>query len=120
MRTKIIIAFIIPILFLILTVLMAVSSMGKIDRAVNSMTEEQMNVLQQKLDDIGADEKKAEIIVETLTEAQIDDMKSIDRTVELAELANVAFVVVAILVVVILSLMLTRMIVKSVDQLSYA
>ena len=120
MKTKIVICFIIPVLFLVLTVAMAISSMSKIDKTVEGMMDDQISVLEQKMEEIGADEAKAETILETMVEARADEMKSVDNTISLSEKANVLFVVVAVIIVIEMSLTLINDIVKSVEQLSNA
>ena len=120
MKTKIIICFVIPVLFLAVTVFMAISSMSRIHNSVDSMMDRQTTVLEEKLDEIGADEQKAEIIVQTLKESREAEMESIESTVSLSQTINLVFVVVAVIVVIFMSLKLIKAISKSVNQLSRA
>lgn len=120
MKTKIIICFVVPVLFLVLTVVLAISSMARINSSVDGMMDEQITVLEKKLDDIGADERKAEVIVQTMKDARVEEMDGIDSTIDLSEKANLIFVVVAVIIVIFMSLKLIKDISKSVAQLSNA
>ncbi len=78
MKTKMIIGFIIPILFTLINVIFGMMSVSSIDKIVRDMQNEQVEVVEAKMEEIGADQAKAAILAETLESTATDDIENID------------------------------------------
>ncbi len=120
MKTKMIIGFIIPIAFTIVNVIFGMMSVSSIDKIVRDMQNEQVEVIEAKMEEIGADEAKARILSETLETTAADDIESIDSRATTSNIISFALVIVSVIITVIIAVMLIKIINKSVDQLSRA
>ena len=120
MKTKMIIAFIIPVLLLIVSVVIGIEEVNNINNEVQSMTKEQVTLIEQKLEEIHADEAKAEVIVNALSDSQKDNVQAIADIADRSRTINFCFVLASVVIVSILSVTLVRLIAKSVRQLSNA
>ena len=120
MKTKMIIGFILPIVFTIINVIIGMLSVSSISKMVKEMQEEQVVTVENKMVEIGADETKANILAETLETTATDDIERINRRAVLSNLVSFALVVVSVIITVIIAVMLIGIINKSVAQLSKA
>ena len=100
MKTKLIISFAVPVIFLVVAVIFAVSSMERISGEVDVMMQKQITALDEKLTEVGKEEhdgkthdEKVQMINDGMTQARQEDMDSISRTIDLAEKANVILAV---------------------------
>ncbi len=119
-RTKMIIGFAIPILLTILNVAVGMSSVSRIDREVVEMLEEEVVSIKQTMQDIGADEAKAELLLKALDSANDEGLADIDRAAALSNYASFAFIIISVLISVFIASALIKTINKSVAQLSKA
>ena len=120
MKTKMIMTFVILVLLMIVNVLVGMSTVKKLDQRVNEMQEEEVIKIEQKMEEIGADKAKAEILTKTLEEAKEDDLAYIDSYSSKSNLFSLALVAISIIVTIIMSTSLIKVIKKSVAQLSDA
>ena len=120
MRTKMIIGFAIPILLTILNVAVGMVSVSRIDHEVVEMLEEEVVSIKQTMKDIGADEAKAELVLEALDSAKDEGLADIDRAAALSNYASFAFIIISVLISVFIASALIKAINKSVAQLSKA
>ncbi|MCM1246194.1 MAG: HAMP domain-containing protein, partial [Roseburia sp.] len=120
MKTKMIITFAILVILTCANSIMGMSSVNRIKESVTAMQEEEMTKVQDTMKEIGADEAKAEVVVNALSTAKEDDMASINQTANLSNYVNLALIVVSIIVTIVLGLSLIKQIARSVKQLSDA
>ena len=73
-KTKMILGFAIPIILSIINVLLAMSSVRNVTDSVKRMQEEEAVTIQQTMIDIGADETKAQILIDTIDSSQTESM----------------------------------------------
>jgi len=118
MKTKMIIAFIIPLVLLFASVIIGIREVNSINNEVESMTREENTLIREKLQDINADEEKADVIVEALSESQQDNVEMIAEIAKQSRNINFFFVLASAVIVGILSVAMVRLISKSVRQLS--
>lgn len=119
-KTKMIIGFILPIVFTIINVIVGMMSVSNISKMVEEMQNEQVVTVENKMVEIGADKSKADILAETLETTSTDDIERINRRAVLSNLFSFGLVVVSVIVTVIIAAMLIGIINKSVAQLSKA
>ena len=120
MKTKMIIGFIIPIVFTLINVIFGMMSVSSIDKIVRDMQNEQVEVVEAKMEEIGADEEKAAILAETLESTATDDIESIDSRASISNMVSFGLLIVSVVITVIIAVMLIKIINKSVEQLSRA
>lgn len=120
MKTKMIVGFVLPIIFLIINAVLATASINNIRGQVEVIEEQQLEVIQNTMREIGADQTKADLIIKAVTEEQADEMEKIESFAKNSELFNIGMVAIAIVLIVILSANLIKIISKSVDQLARA
>ena len=120
MKTKMIIGFIVPIVFTIINVIFGMMSVSSISRIVKEMQEEQVVTVENKMVEIGADQAKADILAETLETTATDDIENINRRAMLSNLISFGLVAVSVIITLIIAVMLIGVINKSVAQLSKA
>lgn len=127
MKTKLIISFAVPVIFLVVAVIFAVSSMERISGEVDVMMQKQITALDEKLTEVGNDEndgkthdEKVQMINDGMTQARQEDMDIISRTIDLSEKANVILAVVAVFIVAFLALKLLKEVSRAVKQLASA
>ena len=120
MRTKMIIGFAIPIVLSILNVLVGTSSVRRINGEVITMQEEELVSIQETMKEIGADEAKAQLLIDAITVAKDEGLADIQQTATLSNIASVAFIVVSVLISLFIALALIKAINRSVTELSRA
>lgn len=120
MKTKMILGFIVPVVLMIINVAVGMFSVRNINNQVNKMVADQVGVIEDKMLDIGANEEKANIIINTLAENNKDDLASINQTAQTTNIINLVMVAVSVIFVLFIALLLIKQIAKSVAQLSSA
>ena len=120
MKTKMIIGFVIPTIFIIINVLLAMSAIRDISNRVDDLQNEQLETIKTKMEEIGADEEKAAIIADAIEAEQVAGLVTIQRLANNSNLFSIGLVVLSVLITVILSANLIKAINKSVMQLSRA
>lgn len=120
MKVKMIMGFIIPIVFTIINVVMGMMSVSSINKSVTTMQQDQIVAIQDKMQEIGADETKAKILSDTIQEISTDDLSGINRRVTLSNLISLGLVVLSVIITIIIAASLINTINKSVTQLSKA
>ncbi len=120
MKTKMIIGFAIPSIFIIINVLLGMSSIRNISRQVSETQGQQLESIKETMADIGADEEKAAIVADAIKEEQDAGMVKIQRLANNSNLFSIALVVLSVLITVVLSVSLIKIINKSIMQLSRA
>lgn len=120
MKTKMIIGFAIPSIFIIINVILGMSSISNISGKVADMQGEQLESIKSTMQEIGADEEKASIVADAIKAEQDAGMEQIHRLATNSNLFSLALVVLSVLITVILSVNLIKAINKSVTQLSRA
>lgn len=120
MKTKMIIGFAIPSIFIIINVILGMSSISNISGKVAAMQGEQLESIKSTMQEIGADEEKASIVADAIKAEQDAGMEQIHRLATNSNLFSLALVVLSVLITVVLSLNLIKAINKSVSQLSRA
>ncbi len=120
MKTKMIIGFTIPIILAIINVLIGISSLRTLTNMTNDMLDEQVVTIRQTMEDIGADEAKAQVLIDTITQLQTDDMADINKRSSLSNLFSAGLIVISVLISVFIAVSLIKAINKAVTQLSKA
>lgn len=120
MKTKMIVGFVIPILFIIINVLLNISSISNISARVAEVQKEEIADIQDTMKEIGADESKAELLVEAISDVQASSLDSIEKLAFNSNIFSFALVAVSVIVTIFLSVSLIKGINRSVSQLSRA
>ena len=120
MKTKMIIAFIIPVILLIVSVLMGIKSINNINGEVHDMTDKVQVALKTKLDEVSNDDAKKEVILKAVSDSREQSIEDMNEIASTSRTINFVFVAVSVVLVILMALSLIRMIVKSVNQLSNA
>lgn len=120
MKTKMIIGFAIPSIFIIINVILGMISISNISGKVADMQGEQLESIKSTMQEIGADEEKASIVADAIKAEQDAGMEQIHRLATNSNLFSLALVVLSVLITVVLSINLIKAINKSVTQLSRA
>ncbi len=120
MKTKMVIGFIIPIVFTIINVIFGMMSVSSINKIVVEMQNEQVEVVEAKMEEIGADKAKAEILADTLETTATDDIENISSRAMTSNMISFGLVIISVIITVIIAIMLIKIINKSVEQLSKA
>lgn len=120
MKTKMIVGFMIPTIFIIVNVLIGMSEIRGICDRVAQMQEEEITDIRAKLKEIGADSEKAEILINAIASEQASDLEGVERLASRSNLFSFGLVVISVLITAFLSTSLIKVINKSVAQLSRA
>lgn len=120
MKTKMIAAFGILILLTIINVLVGISSISRVTNSVSQMQERESQEIKEKMEEIGADEQKAETLTEAISASQKDSMDQINRSSSLSKLFSFGLIGVSIIITLIIASSLIKSINRSVKQLSDA
>lgn len=120
MKTKMIMGFGILIVLTIINVLVGMSSVRDITDRVSEMQKEEAVQVKETMEEIGANEEKANILLDKISELQKDDMAKMNRSASLSNLFSFGLVAVSIIITLIISTSLIKAISKSVRQLSDA
>ena len=119
-KTKMIIGFSIPIILTIINVIVGMSSVRRITSSTESMQEETYMTVQQTLQQIGADETKANTLLNTMQSVIVDDMELIERTATISNYVSFAMIIFSVVISLLIAISLIKIINKSVTQLSKA
>ncbi len=120
MKTKMIIAFVVPTLFIIVNVLLGISSINNIRDKMAETQQQELTDIRQTMDDIGADSEKADVLVKEISSIQDSSRESIERLATNSNLFSFGLVAISVIITVVLSTSLIKAISKSVRQLSRA
>lgn len=120
MKTKMIIGFTIPIILAIINVVLGISSVRSITNQIVAGQEAEFATIQQTMKDIGADEAKAQMLEDAITQEKTVQMESITKSSQISNYISLGLIVVSVLVSVFIALSLIRAIEKAVTQLSKA
>lgn len=120
MKTKMILGFAIPTIFIIINVLIGMSAIGDIRDRVGEMQNEQIEDIKATMEEIGADEQKANLVINAIAEAQANGLESIEKLSSRSNLFSLGLVVVSVLITVFLSTNLIKAINRSIMELSRA
>ncbi len=120
MKTKMILGFAIPIILAIINVLVGMSSVRSITSNVIAMQEEEVVTIQKTMEEIGADETKAQMVIDAITAIKTEDLTNIQNSANLSNIASCVLIVVSVLISVIIAASLIKAIKKAVNQLSKA
>lgn len=120
MKTKMIIGFVIPTLFIIVNVVLAVFSINNIRSRFTDERHELVSTIQTTLDEMNADSSKSEKLIDAVTTMQEESRESIGRQVNNSNLFSFALVAISVIITTILSTSLIKALSKSVSQLSRA
>lgn len=120
MKTKMIIGFSIPTIFIIINVILCISSIGNIKNRVAEVQKEELVDIQNTLEEIGADEQKAATLIEAISGVQANSLASIESLAFNSNMFSFGLVAVSVIITLILSTSLIKAINKSVTQLSRA
>ena len=120
MKTKMIIAFVVPTVFIIVNVVVGILSINNIRTRFTDERHELVTTIQATLDEMNADSSKAERLVDTVTTLQEESKEGIGRLVNNSNIFSFALVVISVIITVVLSTSLIKAISKSIRQLSRA
>ncbi len=120
MKTKMIIGFMIPIVLTIINVLVGMSSVRRITNSVNTMQEEEFITVQNTMQEIGADEAKSKILLDTITSSKTESMELIQRTADISNIVSFGMIIFSVIISLLIAFSLIKIINKSVAQLSSA
>ncbi len=120
MKTKMILGFIVPVVLMIINVAVGMLSVRSINSEVKKMVNDQVGFVEDKMIEIGANQEKADIIVDTLQKNNADELESINKMAQTTNIINFVMVAVSVLLVLFIALSLIKQIAKSVAQLSSA
>ncbi len=119
-KTKMILGFAIPIILAIINVLVVMSSVRTITNDVLDMQEKEVTTINKTMEEIGADETKAQILIDTITSSKTDDMSDILRTANVSNILSGALIIISVIISLLIAFSLIKIINKSVAQLSQA
>ncbi len=119
-KTKMILGFAIPIILAIINVLVGMSSVSTITNDVLDMQEKEVTTINKTMEEIGADETKAQILIDTITSSKTDDMSDILRTANVSNILSGALIIISVIISLLIAFSLIKIINKSVAQLSQA
>ena len=119
-KTKMILGFAIPIILAIINVLVGMSSVRTITNDVLDMQEKEVTTINKTMEEIGADETKAQILIDTITSSKTDDMSDILRTANVSNILSGALIIISVIISLLIAFSLIKIINKSVAQLSQA
>ncbi|MDE7287459.1 MAG: HAMP domain-containing protein [Lachnospiraceae bacterium] len=84
------------------------------------MQNEELEDIKQTMQEIGADEEKAEILIDAINGAKEQGLAEIKNVANLSNYASFAFIIVSVVISLVIAAMLIKIINKSVAQLSRA
>ena len=120
MKTKMILGFAIPIILAIINVLVGISAVRTITKDVVKMQEQEVATINKTMEEIGADETKAQILIDKITSSKTADMEDILNAATFSNIASGTLIVVSVLISIVIAISLIKIINKSVAQLSKA
>lgn len=119
-KVKMIIGFTIPVILTIVNVVISMLSVGAMETSVSKMQNSQVEAIQQKMIEIGADQSKANMLIDTINEIKTEDMAGITQRANTSNILCFVLVAVSVIITVTIAVMLIKTINKSVEQLSRA
>ncbi len=120
MKTKMIVGFVIPTIFIIINVLIGISSIRNISDKVAEVQKEEVADIQATMKEIGADEAKAAVLIEAISGVQANSLKSIERLAFNSNIFSFCLVFISVVITTFISTSLIKVINKSITQLSQA
>ena len=120
MKTKLIVGFGIPIILSIINVLIGMYFIRTITNDVIAMQQEEVVTVQDTMKEIGADESKAQMVIDAITEIKTKDLTAIQDSTNLSNVISGTLITVSVLISFAIAFSLVKIIRKSVDQLSKA
>ena len=120
MKTKMILGFAIPIILAIINVLVGISAVRTITKDVVKMQEQEVVTINKTMEEIGADEAKAQVLIDKITTSKTADMEDILNAATFSNIASGTLIVVSVIISLIIAISLIKIINKSVAQLSKA
>lgn len=120
MKTKMVLGFALPIVLSIINVLLGMYFTHLITSSVIEMQTEEVAVIKDKMIEIGANEEKAQAVIDTITAVKTEDLGKINNTTNLSTVVSGTLIVVSVLICIIIAASLIKTLKKSVDQLSRA
>ena len=99
MKTKMILGFIVPVVLMIINVAVGMLSVRSISGEVNKMVSNQVGFVEDKMIEIGANQEKADIIVDTLQKNNADELEIINNMAQTTNIINFVMVAVSVLLV---------------------
>lgn len=120
MKTKMIIGFVVPTVFILINVLLGIKSIGNISSKVNELLDEEKVEVHETMEAIGADEAKAQQVTDVIEESQTGAMESIAKLETNSNIFSFALVGVSVIITVVIATSLIGSINKSVTQLANA
>lgn len=120
MKTKLIIGFAIPIILTIVNVVFGMMSIQRVNSSVTSMGIEEDQKIEQTLERIGADETKAQQLLEAVDKVKAEGMEAINRSANYSNYFSVGLIVVSVLITLLIAFFLIKTINRSVKELSNA
>ena len=120
MKTKMIIGFVIPTLFIIINVLIGMTSINNVRDEVESDQKAELDVIEDTLDEMGADSSKAQVLIDAITASQTETLDDIKELASQSNIISFSLVIVSVVITVFIGLILIKTINKSVTQLSNA
>ena len=82
-RTKMILGFAVPIILSIINVALGMLAVRNVTNSVADMQTEEFVTIQQTMEEIGADQEKSQILIDTITQVKTKDMANIQKTTNL-------------------------------------
>ena len=119
-KTKLVLGFAIPIILAIINVVVGMYSVRTITNDVVKMQEEEVTTINKTMEEIGADEAKAQILIDTISSTKANDMEDIMRTANVSNILSGSFIAVSVVISIIIAFSLIKIINKSVSQLAKA
>lgn len=120
MKTKMIIGFVIPTIFIIINAILAMSGSNNISAHVADVQQDELTTIKTTLTEIGADSQKGQLLIEAVEAAQKDGQADMERLANNTDLLIFGVVIVSVIITVIISTNLIKVINKSVTQLARA
>lgn len=120
MRTKMIIGFAIPIILSIINVALGMSTTGNVTSLVAKEQVKEIEIVEQTMKEIGADETKAQILIDKINEIKAEQSASMTRLENNGNIFSIALIAVSVAVSVLIALFLIKAINRSIKQLSDA
>lgn len=119
-RTKLILGFALPIILSILNVMVGISSVRAITNEVVDMNTQEFQTIKDTMEEIGADEEKAQILFDKITVSKAADMEAMTLSANQSNALSVGLITVSVLVSLFIAFSLIKTINKSISQLSRA
>ena len=119
-RTKMILGFAVPIILSIINVALGMLAVRNVTNSVADMQTEEFVTIQQTMEEIGADQEKSQILIDTITQVKTKDMANIQKTTNLSNMASAGLILVSVVISLFIAIALIKIIRKSIEQLSNA